>query len=188
MGTHPIFESDFDCLTVLEMEMSVPFSRGTKVKGQTTEYCVEIVVSGRLTQTWLRYSELRELSQALKSVKDMPRLAHFPSRLGDNRSNSGVENRRSTLDAYFKSLSRWNLYPKLIETHLNVKIPESLLLEAHFVMTESVPNGLEEDHMIGSEMIGSSNKSLSGLFYWGDKLFNDMESDHIDAVIDLIYN
>ena len=49
--------------------MSVPFSRGTKVKGQTTEYCVEIVVSGRLTQTWLRYSELRELSQALKSVK-----------------------------------------------------------------------------------------------------------------------
>ena len=119
----------------------------------------------------------------------MPRLAHFPSRLGDNRSNSGVENRRSTLDAYFKSLSRWNLYPKLIETHLNVKIPESLLLEAHFVMTESVPNGLEDDdHMIGSEMIGSSNKSLSGLFYRGDKLFNDMESDHIDAVIDLIYN
>ena len=55
--------------TVLEMEMSVPFSRGTKVIGQTTEYCVEIVVSGRLTQTWLRYSELRELSQALKSVK-----------------------------------------------------------------------------------------------------------------------
>ena len=118
----------------------------------------------------------------------MPRLAHFPSRLGDNRSNSGVENRRSTLDAYFKSLSRWNLYPKLIETHLNVKIPESLLLEAHFVMTESVPNEYEDDHMIGSEMIGSSNKSLSGLFYRGDKLFNDMESDHIDAVIDLIYN
>jgi len=168
--------------------MSVPFSRGTKVKGQTTEYCVEIVVSGRLTQTWLRYSELRELSQALKSVKDMPRLAHFPSRLGDNRSNSGVENRRSTLDTYFKSLSRWNLYPKLIETHLNVKIPESLLLEAHFVMTESVPNEYDDDHMIGSEMIGSSNKSLSGLFYRGDKLFNDMESDHIDAVIDLIYN
>ena len=55
-------------------------------------------------------------------------------------------------------------------------------------MTESIPNGLEDDHMIGSEMIGSSNKSLSGLFYRGDKLFNDMESDHIDAVIDLIYN
>ena len=116
----------------------------------------------------------------------MPRLAHFPSRLSDNRSNSGVENRRSTLDAYFKSLSRWNLYPKMIENHLNVKIPESLLLEAQFAMAEPVP--IENDHVIGSEMIGTSNQSLSGLFYRGDKLFNDMESDHIDAVIDLIYN
>ena len=72
----------------------------------------------------------------------------------------------------------------MIENHLNVKIPESLLLEAQFVMAESVP--MEND--LGSEMIGTSNKSLSGLFYRGDKLFNDMESDHIDAVIDLIYN
>ena len=49
--------------------MSVPSSRGTKVKGQSTEYCVEVIVSGRLTQTWLRYSELRDLSQRLKTIK-----------------------------------------------------------------------------------------------------------------------
>ena len=49
--------------------MSVPELRGSKVKGQSTEYCVEVVVSGRLTQTWLRYSELRDLSQRLKGVK-----------------------------------------------------------------------------------------------------------------------
>ena len=51
------------------MNMSVPSSRGTKVKGQSTEYCVEVIVSGRLTQTWLRYSELRDLSQRLKTIK-----------------------------------------------------------------------------------------------------------------------
>ena len=49
--------------------MTVPELRGSKVKGQSTEYCVEISVSGRLTQTWLRYSELRDLSQRLKGVK-----------------------------------------------------------------------------------------------------------------------
>ena len=55
-------------------------------------------------------------------------------------------------------------------------------------MTESVPNELNDDLIIGPEMIQTSHQSLSGLFYRGDKFFNDMESDHIDAVIDLIYN
>ena len=49
--------------------MSVPVTRGSKVKGQSTEYCVEVTVANRTTRTWLRYSELRDLSQRLKSVK-----------------------------------------------------------------------------------------------------------------------
>ena len=56
-------------LDLSDMELSVPNTRGVKGKGSATEYCVETIVSGRRTQTWLRYSELRQLSQLLKTVK-----------------------------------------------------------------------------------------------------------------------
>ena len=123
------------------MDLSVPTCR--KVKGQSAEYCVQCSVSGRLTQTWLRYSELRDLSQRLKTIKGMffglgitvllgmPRLSHFPSRLGDNRSERGVESRRQDLDLYLKSLSRWHIYPHFLEEFIRVKIPESMLLTIH---------------------------------------------------------
>ena len=52
----------------------------------------------------------------------MPRLSHFPSRLSDNRSASGVETRREALDLFFKSLGRWPAYPKSIECFLNVRL------------------------------------------------------------------
>lgn len=104
----------------------------------------------------------------------MPRLSHFPSRLGDNRSASGVESRRHDLNLYFKSLSNWYAYPSFMEQFIKVKIPESMLLsetpQAHnYVMT-------------------MDQRKSRNLFYTGDKLFSDMSSEHVDAVIDAIYN
>ena len=102
----------------------------------------------------------------------MPRLSHFPSRLGDNRSASGIESRRHDLDLYFKSLSRWHLYPAFLELFVKVKIPESLLLDHENVAT--IPQMMRHHHR--------------ALFYKGDVFFGDMASSQVDAVADAIYN
>ena len=180
------------------MEMSVPLARGSKVKRQTTEYCVQVIVSGRLTQTWLRYSDLRSFSQTMKSIKGSifaiwgttqsvfigrPRLGHFPSRITDNRSSTGVENRRVALDNYFKSISGWNLYPKIIEKFISVKIPETMLMETYEAKQSDFQH---EAHDLTNSRL--STISTFSLFYRGDQYFNDMENDHIDAIVDEIYN
>ena len=111
----------------------------------------------------------------------MPRLSHFPSRLGDNRSTSGVEARRHDLDLYFKSLSRWHLYPSFLELSVKVKIPESLLLDD--VVQIHTGSDVATNWGIMPQMI-----QHRPLFYVGDEFFNDMASAQVDAVADAIYN
>jgi len=48
------------------MEITVPAWRGTKGKGQSTEYCVRVIAGGRMTNGWFRYSDLRDLFRHMK--------------------------------------------------------------------------------------------------------------------------
>ena len=109
----------------------------------------------------------------------MPRLPHFPSRLVDNRSDSGVEQRRMQLDVYFRSLSRWPYYPRILSRVFKVRIPEDYLLENATISrpSESYQNALEQ-----------KLSPTMGLFYKGDKLFEEMDDGVVDAVIQELYN
>ena len=60
-----------------------------------------------------------------------------------------------------------------------VKIPETLLLETN-PDVEPRTTILPQQHEF--------NKVALFLFYQGDKYFADMDNDHIDAIIDDIYN
>ena len=94
----------------------------------------------------------------------VPRLPHFPSRLVDSRSESGVEQRRQLLDNYFRAISAWPYYPTALIKFLNVRVPEEYILErANQRLITQNGNG----HMMPiKEQIYSA-----GLFYTGDRLF-----------------
>ena len=102
----------------------------------------------------------------------MPRLPHFPSRLVDNRSDSGVEQRRMQLDVYFRSLSRWPYYPRIISRVFKVRIPEDYLLENATISRTREPNQNAPEHKWSTTM---------GLFYKGDKMFEEMDDGVVDA-------
>ena len=94
----------------------------------------------------------------------VPRLPHFPSRLVDNRSESGVEQRRLLLDNYFRAISAWPYYPTALIKFLNVRVPEEFILEkANQNLVSQNGNG---------PMAPSKEQIYSaGLFYTGDRLF-----------------
>ena len=94
----------------------------------------------------------------------VPRLPHFPSRLVDSRSESGVEQRRQLLDNYFRAISAWPYYPTALIKFLNVRVPEEYILErANQRLITQNGNG---PMMPIKEQIYSA-----GLFYTGDRLF-----------------
>lgn len=114
----------------------------------------------------------------------MPRLPHFPSRLIDNRSEKGVEERRQHLDNYFRGLSQWHVYPQVLLKFLKVRVPEEYIYENNLI--EPNPAQQETEQYEAEPQISRINHL--GLFYHGDKLFEDMNDAVVDAVIAEIYS
>ena len=110
----------------------------------------------------------------------MPRLPHFPSRLVDNRSESSVEQRRQQLDIYFRALSNWPLYPQHLLKFFKVRVPDEYILEYANQSNQS-QNQNTFIEPIRTEL------NTHGLFYQGDKMFEDMNDAVVDAVIAEIY-
>lgn len=118
----------------------------------------------------------------------MPRLPHFPSRLVDNRSESGVEQRRQQLDQYLRALSQWPLYPQLLLKVFKVRIPEEYVLELANNLANNLDNNVAEPEQQHQTQLYGCSYSRKVLFYQGDKLFEDMNDAVVDAVVDEIYN
>ena len=118
----------------------------------------------------------------------MPRLPHFPSRLVDNRSESGVEQRRQQLDQYLRALSQWPLYPQLLLKVFKVRIPEEYVLELANNLANNLDNNVTEPEQQHQTQLYGCSYSRKVLFYQGDKLFEDMNDAVVDAVVDEIYN
>merc|ERR1712228_99253 len=93
MGTHPIFESDFDCLTEIEMSDSVFGSDSEEEMEQKAEYIEQLINLQKLNGI-LEFSQKDFPRYTVKEKMEMDKLKSFET-TSDN-SDTNVEEKRTT--------------------------------------------------------------------------------------------